>query len=196
MAKIFFFVYTYNNITYCENISNLEELTFHLFNISFIFLLIFFFLFDKRLIINFLLFFLKNIKIIFLIVCIFFTKITNCAGIFQYNKNHSNRIKLKKKKLKYSLKKNSFFFNTILNLKNVKKTLVNQKTVKAFGSKNFNLPDYFYKSWWDFLILGKKTFTTPFLLNKEISTQILVITLIAEFAAVIAASFASKIVFS
>lgn len=34
------------------------------------------------------------------------------------------------------------------------------------------------------------------LLNKEISTQILVITLIAEFAAVIAASFASKIVFS
>jgi len=35
--------------------------------------------------------------------------------------------------------------------------------------KDLKLPDYFYRSWLDFLITRKKTFTTPFLLKKEFS---------------------------
>jgi hypothetical protein len=158
-----------NSIFFLQNVNGVENLTFHLVNIYFIFLITFFLLFEKRLLINLLISFLKNIKMIFIFIYFYFSGASSCLPKSQYDKKYSNISKTKKKNLKYSLKKNSFFLKTLLNLKISKKTLIRQKRIKKYNLKDSKLPDFFYKSWWDILITGKKTFRTPFLLKKEFS---------------------------
>ena len=150
-----------------QNINSLEDLTFHLVNIYFIFLIIFFFFFNKKLLINLLIFLLKNIKMVFIFIYIYFSGNSYCSSRVQRNSSISLS-KIKKKKLRYRLKKKSFFLKTLLDLKKLKKVFIRDKILKK-KLKNFSFPDFFYRTWWDLLITGKKTFSTIFLLKKEFS---------------------------
>jgi hypothetical protein len=150
-----------------QNINSLEDLTFHLVNIYFIFLIIFFFFFNKKLLINLLIFLLKNIKMVFIFIYIYFSGNSYCSSRAKRNSSISLS-KIKKKKLRYRLKKKSFFLKTLLDLKKLKKVFIRDIILKK-KLKNFKLPDFFYRTWWDLLITGKKTFSTMFLLNKEFS---------------------------
>ena len=104
---------------------------------------------------------------VFIFIYIYFSGNSYCSPRVQRNSSIS-LFKIKKKKLRYRLKKKSFFLKTLLDLKKLKKVFIRDTILKK-KLKNSKIPDSFYVSWWDLLITGKKTFSTIFLLNKEFS---------------------------
>ena len=179
-----------NTITLCESITTVVDLTVHLLNLTLIFFLVFNIFFNKYFFKTFLIFINKYIKVISVIIYLFFSKVALNSSFFSFsNKRRLSKKELRKelrKKLRKelrnkkilsylkSLKKNSTVLKSIRTLIKIKKILKRQNFIEKakkkdlITNKNKKVYNYVYRNWWDFFITGKIVPKTPFYLNKEI----------------------------
>ena len=154
-SLIYLLIFLEINFSFCESILALQEFLLHTFNISFIFLFFFIFFFDKKYI-----FFYKYFKVICISLLFFFFKKAECKSIFRF-------LTFKKKK---KISRYSTLYSFLYTLHNRKNLLKRGKVIHKFFLKYFKrgIREYVYTTLWAFFISGKKTFTTIFLLRKEI----------------------------
>jgi len=174
-----------NTITLCESITTVVDLTVHLLNLTLIFFLVFNIFFNKYFFKTFLIFINKYIKVISVIIYVFFSKVALNSSIFSFSKKSLSKKELRKKLRKElrnkkilsylkSLKKNSTVLKSIRTLIKIKKVLKRQNFIEKEKkkdlviNKNKKVYNYVYRNWWDFFITGKIVPKTPFYLNKEI----------------------------
>lgn len=179
--KIILLILLQLNITLCESIITVVDLTLHLLNLTLIFFLVFNLFFNKYFFKTFLIFLNKYIKVISVIIYLVLSKVALNASIFSFSKKPLSKKELRKelrnkKILSYlkGLKKNSPILKSIRTLKKIKKILKRQNFIEKSKkkdlatNKNKKVYNYVYRTWWDFFVTGKIVPKTPFYLNKEI----------------------------
>lgn len=170
MISKFFFIYFLSfQLVFCEGIQTFQELTIHLTNVAFIYILIYltFFLYSNK---SF--FFSEKFKLwfIFLIVT-FSTKIVSCASAGSKSKlstfTKKKKFILKTKKKVLFKKKNYLFFLKKLNDLKVFQKLSKRSKICERTKGKYYKNDRYIASLWDAL-LAKWTLKPSTLLKKEL----------------------------